>query len=231
MAGAAASRYTASVFKPPVAMHRVLLVPLALLLALTVQAQPARFSIGPQLSTLGIGLSGSYRLHRNLSVSAEANILPLGTVEFEEDDLSYEGDGQASGGLLLVNLHPGGGNFSVGAGLFVGGYELDGTATPSEPVELGGQTYLPGEVGNVVGEFWARGPVPIFMLGWRGRGFNFGVGVTTGYDARAELTVTGPAATRQDVRESVAREQQNIEDGFKKVPVIPYLRIGWQFGF
>ena len=215
----------------PIAMRRALLLPFALLFALMAQAQPARFSIGPQLSTLGVGLSGSYRLHRNLSISAEASVLPLGTMEFEEDDLTYEGDGQARGGLILVNLHPGGGNFSIGAGLFVGGYELDGTATPSEPVELGGQTYQPSEVGNVVGEFWARGPVPVFVLGWRGRGFNFGVGVTTGYDAKVDLRVTGPAANRQDVRESVAREQQNIEDELKKVPVLPYLRIGWQFGF
>lgn len=210
-------------------MSRSLLLLASLLSVPCLTAQHAAFSIGPQATTLGLGLSASYRLHPSVSVSAEANVFPPISATVDEDDLRYEGDGRARGGVLLVNLHPGGGNFSVGAGLFVGGYDLDGTATPTRPVEFGGQTYQPEALGSVVGEFRARGPVPVFLIGWRGPGFNFGVGITTGYDAQVNLTVTGPAANQEDVRASVAKERQRIEDDLKKVPVIPYLRLGWQF--
>ena len=199
--------------------------------ALPLGAQPARFSLGPQLSTLGVGAAGAYRLSPRFSVSAEAGVLPAVPIETTVDGIAYDGDGRGGGGVLLVNLHPGGGSFSVGAGLFVGGYGLKGTARPDGPIEIGGETYQPDEVGRVEGDFSVRGPVPVLVLGWRGAGFNLGVGVTPGHADHVALEAFGPAASRQDVQESVARERQDIKDQLRDIPVIPYLRLGWQFGF
>ncbi len=212
-------------------MPRALLLLAALLMLPTAHAQTGARSLGPQLSTLGVGLSGSYRLSRLLSVSAEANLLPTLSASYDVDGIDYDADAQVRGSLLLVNLHPFGGTFSVGGGLFFGGYELDATATPAEPVEIGGDTYQPEEIGTLDGVFSARGPIPVVMLGWRGRGFNFGVGVTTGYAAKVELTASGPYASRPEVQESLEEERQDIEDQIREVPVLPYLRLGWQFGF
>lgn len=213
-------------------MYRLPLVLLAaLLIAPSTWSQPARFSIGPQLTTLGVGVSGAYRISPRLSLSAEANLLPIGSQSAEIDGVDYDADVQVRGALLMANVHPGGGNFSLGAGLLIGGYGLDGTATPTEPVEIGDDTYAPQEVGMLVGTFSVGGPRPTFLLGWRGRGFNFGLGATVGYASSVAFEVTGPAAARQDMRDSVEQQRQEIEDAIKKVPVLPYLRIGWQFGF
>ena len=38
-------------------------------------------------------------------------------------------------------------------------------------------------------------------------------------------------ASRPEVRASLEEERQNIEDQIREVPVLPYLRLGWQFGF
>lgn len=192
-------------------------------------AQESPFSAGPQMTTLGVGAGASYFVTPRVSVSAEANFLPKSDVTTEIDGLEYASDVYVGGGLLLANFHPTGGKFSVGAGLFVGGYRLDGTVTPAGPVEVGDRTYQPEEIGTLVGDFRVNGPVPVLMLGWRGPGFNLGVGVTTGYASRFDLEATGPVADSAEFRENVERERQEIEDAVKGVPVIPYLRIGWQF--
>ncbi|MEM8601210.1 MAG: hypothetical protein AAGF99_14920 [Bacteroidota bacterium] len=187
-------------------------------------------SVGPIFTLTGIGLSSNVRITPQFSASAEFSVLPFPSVEVEIEDLEYDLDPGAYSILLLGHYHPGAGNFAIGAGVMFGGYGLEGVATPSEPVEVGGTTYQPEELGEVTGDFALGGPSVLLEVARRGTGFNVSLGVLIPASSRAEWTVTGMAADDPDFQEDVDLELEEIEDELQRLPVLPYFRIGYQFG-
>lgn len=211
-------------------MKPALLCLFACLMALPARAQHSPFSVGPQFSSLGFGVGASYFAAPQISFSAEASLMPVLSPAVEISGVDYDAEIRIGGGVLLANYHPGSGRFSLGAGVLVGGYGLEGTATPTEPVVVGGREYQPEEIGRLDGTLSVRGPRPTFLLGWRGEGLNFGLGVTGGYAFRFNLEANGPAASSAEFRQRVEQERQEIQDRLKRMPVLPYFRLGWQFG-
>lgn len=214
--------------------HRVACV--AVLLALfvlgDVRAQERRsgFSLGPQLTSLGLGLSVDFRPIDRVSISAGYNLLPRFEVEMDIDDIAYTAEPHVGGGTALANVHPFGSRFVLGAGVFFGGYDFDVVATPAEPVEFGDETYQPEDVGQVNGDFTFGKTAPVLYIGWRGAGLNFGLGLTTTTDADVQLSASGPVSLSPEFQQSLAEEEDRIRDELEVVPVLPYFRIGWQFG-
>ncbi len=160
-------------------MHRSIIF---VVMALLVSADPSSaqsISVGPQVSLVGIGASASVRVHELASVSGEFGFVPIGEQSFDADDIEYSIDPRVAGGLIGVNLHPLGNNFSIGAGLFFGGYSGDAKSEllAGETVEIGDGEYDGADVGALVGEFKWNGVSPAITLGLRGKGFNVGIGI------------------------------------------------------
>ncbi|MEM6785715.1 MAG: hypothetical protein AAF624_18490 [Bacteroidota bacterium] len=117
------------------------------------RAQPGtdlQVSVGPVFTLTGLGLSGNVRVAPRFSASAEFSWLPFPSIEAEIEDLDYDLGPNAYSILLLGHYHPGAGNFALGVGVMFGGYTLEGVATPKEPVEIGGTTYQPEALGEVI---------------------------------------------------------------------------------
>lgn len=191
-------------------------------------------SVGPHVSTLGVGLSGEVRLLRLVGVSAEYNFAPLSTFEREGFSNRFVVEPTLGGGMILVMLHPGGGKFAIGGGLMQGGLAADGTISldsgSGATFDINGSSYSAAQVGSLIGEFEYGSTQPAFALGVTGRGFNLLLGAalaTPELDARA----TGPIASDPSFRADLDAELQDARDDLEQIPVYPYVRLGWHFGF
>ncbi len=211
-------------------MKPLYLASVLLFVAGTAGAQIPRFSIGPEINGLGVGGSASLGMGGFFSLSAEFGFIPIGDITLTEGDIDYTASPDIAGGVIAVNLHPLRNRFSVGVGLFAGGYAGDVVSESlSGTVEVGGQTYTVEDVGMLTGRFSLKGPGPIVMAGWRGKGFNFGVGLAFLGDPDIDLGATGRLQNDAAFRAELEKERQQIQDD-AKLSMLPFFRLGYQFG-
>jgi hypothetical protein len=213
-------------------MHRSIVL---VVMALLVSADPSSaqsISVGPQVSLVGIGASASVRLHELASVSGEFGFVPIGEQSKDVDDIEYSIDPRVAGGLIGVNLHPMGNNFSIGAGVFFGGYSGDAKSEflAGEIVEIGDGEYDGADVGALVGEFKWNGISPAITLGLRGKGFNVGIGIAFSGSPEFGIEATGALRTDPGFQADLDSEIESAQEDIEKVPFIPISRIGYQFG-
>ncbi len=210
---------------------RIPFFPLALLIVVTTaHAQTTRVSLGPQIGGFGIGAGASARLGEYVSLSAELGFLPLSNISDEVDGIDYVMDPEIFGAILGVNFHPFRGKFSVGAGIVFGKYLLNVESDQiTGTIEVGNVEYDASEVGTMIGEFVLEGTWPAVMLGWRGKGFNFGVGVAFVEDPGIDIRATGPIAGDPVFRVELERETNDIQDDLK-LSFLPLIRFAYQFG-
>jgi hypothetical protein len=211
------------------------LLPLLLLLLAFSEPAAAQWSLGPQVGGLGVGGSITKKtLFGFLSVSEEFSFAPVGTTNLTLRGVEYVLEPKVSGSLLFLNLHPFRGSFALGAGFLVGGYSAD-AATPDavRAYVLGDQTYLVEDYGALTGTMKLKGPVPAFMMGWRGSGFNFGVGVAL-TEPDVELSAAGALATDPAFLADMEKERQQLLNAlqveFLGLRGIPLVRLGWELG-
>lgn len=211
-------------------MKRLLLCPFMLLCAAPIVAQIPRVSVGPQLSSLGIGGSASLGGGGFFSVSLEAGFIPVGDLSLTEGDIDYTASPDIAGGVLAVSLHPLRNRFSVGVGVLVGGYKASvESESLSGTVEVGGMTYEVSDVGTLTGDFKLQGPGPVLLAGWRGKGFNFGAGVAFLGTPEVDLGATGRLRSDPTFQRELQDEEDQIRDDLN-FSAIPFFRIGYQLG-
>ena len=213
------------------------LFPLVLIVAAMFAVTPAaaQWSFGPQISGLGVGGSVTRKtFFRFVSVSAEFGLAPVGTTTVTFEGVEYMLEPTVAGGLVMANLHPFRSNFSVGAGYLLGGYSSNAmTPEGAGAYVLNGQTYLVEDYGALQGTMELTGPVPAFMVGWRGSGFNFGLGVAL-TDPAVSLDAAGPMSGSVNYRADLAQERLDLENalqvGIFGLKGIPMIRLGWELG-
>lgn len=220
--------------------HITRLIGLSFALALLVgphssKAQGFSFEVGPQLTTLGVGVSATARLTGKIGISGGYNFFPFSSTEKAAFDNSVVVEPALQGGLLLLTFHPGGGRFAIGAGAQIGGASADAVISldpaGSATISIGNGEYTAAEIGDFLGTFeYGTSFQPSAMIGWIGRGLNFAVGASL---ATPELTLsaTGPIRNDPGFQADLEIETQEFDDSVGSVPVYPYVRIGWQFGF
>lgn len=186
--------------------------------------------VGPEIGVIGIGASAEVDFG-SFSASAEAGMVPVNSVRYEQSGTEYLLDTQTFSGLLLANFKPGGGSFAIGAGLYFGGLNGDGEAQDvGLGYAVGDNLYSASEVGEMQVELEFGGVAPAVMLGVRGSGFNFGLGVAFTGQPEYRMMATGPIRNDPQFLDDVEIELEDVVDVFDKIPVMPLLRIGWQFG-
>ena len=199
------------------------------------RAQGFSFEVGPQITTLGVGVSASARLTGKIGLSAGYNLFPFSSTEKAAFDNSVVVEPALQGGLLMLTFHPTGGRFAIGAGAQLGGASADAVISldPSggATISLGNGEYTAAEIGDLLGTFeYGSAFQPSAMIGWVGRGLNFVVGASL---ATPELTLeaTGPIKSDPGFQADLKLETKEFDDKAGSVPVYPYVRLGWQFGF
>ncbi|NNE34531.1 MAG: hypothetical protein HKN13_04815 [Rhodothermales bacterium] len=212
-------------------MHRFIILFVTILLVAADQSSAQSISVGPQLSLVGLGGSASVQINELVSVSGEFGFVPIGEMNFDADDIEYSIDPKVAGGLIGVNLHPFGNNFSIGAGIFFGGYSGDASSELlTGEIEIGEGIYDGTDVGTLVGELKLNGVSPAITLGMRGKGFNVGIGIAFSGSPEFGLDATGALRTDPGFQSDLDSEIESAQEDVEAVPFIPIFRIGYQFG-
>ena len=209
-------------------------IPLLLVLlcfaATGVNAQRTSFSLGPEINGFGIGASGSARIGGYFSLSGEVGFMPLSIPDRSIEGIEYEIDPDVFGLMLAVNVHPLKNNLSIGAGLVFGKYIGKATTKDlSGTIEIGNGEFDLAQVGTVTGNFENSGTWPAVMIGFRGRGMNFGLGLAFIKDTEVELSASGPIRTDAFFQSQLEQERKRVRNELLYAAV-PIFRLGYQFG-
>ncbi len=214
-------------------MRQILL--LVVLLMTLAHPAAAQWSVGPQVGGLGVGGSVTRTAFFGyLSLSGEIGLAPVGTTNATIKGVQYALEPTVIGGLLMANLHPFQSSFSVGAGYLLGGYQAAARTPETEGAyALDGTTYTVDQYGPLTGSMELKGPVPAFLIGWRGTGFNFGIGVAL-TEPFVSLSADGARSGEAGFQSALAAERAEVEEalqldlfGFRGIPLI---RLGWELG-
>jgi hypothetical protein len=151
----------------------------------------AQLGIAGRVSTLGIGAEVSYRASRLVGLRAGGNWLRF-TRDGTVDEIDYEITPKLTNATALLDLFPFGGAFHLTGGLMVNGNEGRLDAVLNQPVQIGGNTYSPQEVGSLVGAVTFDDIAPYAGLGFAAGGsvsFLFDLGVA--FSGRPRATLAG----------------------------------------
>lgn len=208
---------------------------LILLLPSELLAQPG---IAARASTLGVGAELSYRVNRMLGFRVAGNYL-----EFSKDatveNIDYRLTPHFQNGTALLDLYPMGGSLHLTGGLLLNQNEGRMEARLNGPIEIGGQTYTPDQIGSLTGTVNFRKTAPYAGFGFAGRGkisflFDLGVGITgtPRVDLVGTTPLTGSAKAQFDasVAEELAQVRADI-DGKSYLKFHPVLSLGLKVGF
>jgi hypothetical protein len=193
------------------------------------------FFIAPQVSTLGLGVEGGYRINEYFGVRGAANFLNLDR-DLSTDNIDFDGKARLGSFGATADLFPFGGGFRLSGGLRVNDNHGDLTGTADRNVTLNGNTYTPAQIGRVDSHVEFSRISPYVGIGWSGTIFSPNVyfaadlGVLFQGDPKVSLSATGAAANPQ-LQADIVRVQRDVEDKVNRLAVYPVVSfsIGYRF--
>ena len=187
-------------------------------------------SIGPNVSTLGLGGEIGYRFNDFIGLRLGANHL---TYDFDDtiagNDYEFGVDLLSGGGVIDVYPFGSGLRFTGGARYNTSnlGFELE---SGIGDVTLGNSTFTRSEVGRLDGDVGFRGIAPYAGLGVEGTFLDghlligFDVGVLFQGDPDVDLSANGTLAGDPTLEAALREEEDDIEDGLQVFGL-------WDFSF
>lgn len=194
-------------------------------------AQDAGLAI--HVGSMGVGVDAAVMVHSKVGLRAGGNFFPF-DINFNSSDIDYSLDLPSPQFLLVADLYPTG-SFRVSGGLMISTSSFDLTGELDGPVDIGGSTYTPAEVGNLTGLLETRDVSPYIGLGFGNPatsrvGFFVELGVAFHGNPKASATADGPIAAAPGFQQDLDREIQDITDDVENFIVYPVLSIGVSIG-
>lgn len=213
----------------------------AALAASSASAQESGFTLGPNVSTLGIGAEAGYRINRNFGLRGGANYFSWSTNR-EIDGIDYDADLRLASGGIVGDYYPFGGGFRISGGVRISGNQVDLVANPgaTAQVEIGGTTYTGSQIGRLDGELSFNRVAPYLGLGYEA---NVTDALSISFDAgalwqgrpdvslRAAPPAGAPPALVDRINADVERERRNIEDDLKAFQFFPVVSVTAKYRF
>lgn len=206
--------------------------------ALSRSAAANDLSTGIKISTLGPGLEVQEKINSMLGVRVGVNYLPFST-SFTVDDVKYKTEFSWKSISLLADFYPFAGIFRLTGGGFYNGNNVEVSATPSEAVKIGNNTYTPEEIGSLTGSVDFKKIVPYAGLGWSGgrassgewtMSFDLGV-MFQGSPSVNNLTASGLLGSDSSFNADLDAERDDIKDemdSYQYYPVVAFA-LGYHF--
>lgn len=220
-----------------------LVLPLTLVCATVAQAQ----SYPPSQPGVAVGVSAGTT---GLGVEAQISLGPVFTLRGSIDKLSHDFD-QGYDGVdyqaalefdtlgAFVDMHPLGNGLFISGGAYTGSRDINLLATPSQPVELGGQTFTPSQVGTLDGRIKLQDISPFVGFGWddtfqrRSRwGFRALAGVAFSEAPEVALSSRGGTLSNDaSFQNRLNQEAARIVDEADGYGLFPVLQVGLNYKF
>lgn len=219
-------------------MTRLILSILAALALSAGAASAQNVAVGATAGTTGVGFEAQLNLGQVFVLRANIDQLDY-DIDETYDGIDYSGAFAFDTVGGFVDLHPFGNAFLISGGAYLGDRDIGLGATPTVPVEIGGTTYTPSQVGTLSGAIKLQDIAPFVGVGWDDTftrkgplGFRAIVGVAFSDTPDVVLESTGGSlsnnATFQDRLDDEAREIQNDVEGYGFFPVV---QVGLNYRF
>lgn len=195
-------------------------------------------AVGVTAGTTGVGAEVQFALGPIFVLRGAVDTLGYDLDE-TYDDVDYSGrfDFDTVGGF--VDLHPLANGFFVSGGAYVGQRDIGLNATPSAPVNIGGQTFTPAQVGTLTGQIKLKDVAPFAGLGFDNTftrssrwGFRALAGVAWSDEPEVGLESTGGSLSNDPTfRARLAEERASIQSDVEDYGFYPVLQLGLNYKF
>lgn len=184
---------------------------------------------GAKISTLGVGGEAGIRFNDRFGVRASGTVFQY---EFNETLDGIDSDIELELGAVggQIDIHPFANAFFVSAGAYANLNEVTTTATPSEPVEIGGMIYTPEEIGSItgVGSFEDIAPYAGLGAAWRlGANWEFVTEAGAYFQGEPEITyeATGLLADNPQFDADLRAEAEKAQEDLAQLDVYPMVSL------
>lgn len=197
----------------------------------------ADLTIGPDVSTLGIGLQAGLRFNDHVGARIGGNWFEY---DFERsyDDVDYDVDLDLGSPGALLDIYPFGGGFRLSGGVRLNFNRADLTGSPNGGFEIGDTTYSADEIGTLDGGVDFNTLSPYLGLGYAAALFDGALELAfdagTMYHGSPDVSLSasgGSLAGDPAVQADLEEEREAIEDdldAFRFYPVVGFA-ITWRF--
>ena len=214
-------------------MNRVVTALIFVLGASTAHA--VEVAAGVNISSLGPGASVTFGINDRFNARLGYNAADIDET-FTEDGITYDADLDIGGTSLLVDWHVTGGTFRVTGGIILNDIELNANALLSGPVDIGGTTFTPTQVGSLRGSIDFDSTAPYIGVGWgnavaSGKGFSFAADLGLMYTGEADVELTQVGGTVAIPQANIDAEEANVENELDDYEFYPILRVGVAYRF
>ncbi|MEM8985571.1 MAG: hypothetical protein AAGC95_02515 [Pseudomonadota bacterium] len=198
----------------------------------------SRIAVGGNIGTTGVAADVQFKVNDFIVLRGGGNYLEFELNEETYDDIEYDAEIDFTNFAAFVDLHPFANAFTISGGVYVGDKGLSLDARPIEPVEIGGQTFTPEQVGSLVGDVDLEDAAPYLGLGFNnaftgGRlSFSAMAGVMFTGDPDVSLNSEGGILSDSAVlRAELDAEEENLEADVDDFEFYPVLTIGLNIRF
>ena len=174
---------------------------------------PGQLGIAARAGTLGIGGEAALALSDRLVLRGGLGLTPF-DVSTTFDGIDVELELPESWYTVGVDLYLNGA-MRVGGGFLFRPDDPRLTATPVDPVDVGGRSFTPEEIGVLTGVLGAQGRAPYLLVGFgkhTSSGFGLSLDVGAAFTGDPEVTLDAEGGTFSDQAELDARLIQEAED-------------------
>lgn len=200
-------------------------------------AEPA-IAVGGQVGTTGAGIEAQFSLGPIFVLRGGVDTLGFDLDE-TYDGVDYSGRFDFDTVGAFVDLHPLANGFFVSGGAYVGQRKIGLNATPTGPVEIGGQTFTPAQVGVLSGEIKLKDVAPFAGLGFDNTftrssrwGFRALAGVAWSDTPEVGLNSTGGTLSNDaNFRARLADEARSIQSDAEDYGFYPVIQLGLNYKF
>ncbi len=202
------------------------------------QAEDAGLAVSGSIGTTGGTIEGQAQITPWLQLRGGFNYFEY-TVDEVFDDVDYEGDLDLSTFGVFADLRPFSNSFIVTGGAYIGDKTLNMLAVPTTPVEIGGQTFTPAQVGSLQLDAEMEETAPFVGIGFdttfQGSG-NFGFrgvlgAMFTGTPTIDLQSVGGALSNDPAFLAEVENEEANLRSDIDDFEVYPVVQLGVSYRF
>jgi len=200
-------------------------------------------SIGADIGTTGIGITGVKKLKGyedkwGVRVGYHQYSKSFNTTDNKAD---YDFDLELQDFQLMADYHPWNTSFKVTFGALYNGIELDGKITPKGgTITIDDTPYTTDELGGVKTKVeFANNIAPYIGIGWdtsfykpkNSWGFTFNLGVAYSGSAKVSYSADYGTVEKYIIDEKLEVEKKSLQDDLDKYKYIPYISIGANYKF
>lgn len=207
--------------------------------ALADEYGPPSLAITPRTGTLGHGADLSLPLAENLNLRVGYGRYTK-TKDVTESDVNYNGKLTLSGGMLVADWFPFGGNFRVSAGAIKNQSKVEIAAKPNGTVTFNGVTYNGGDI-HADGKISFEKTAPYIGLGYGNATARSRIGFFAEFGLayqKPDATLTAncnlggtSCASDPNFANNVAAEQRELQADADDIKWFPVVQLGMSIRF